>query len=147
MKHSTDRILTTHVGSLPRPNDLRKMWDDRLAGRPSFDKKAFAERVRSASVEMVQKTAAIGARSGSSVQRSSHDYADRPRGAAWCDRLALPATSGPVARRYADRSVNAELALGRGASGREDGVITGRARRKRSGNDDTARRWKPVGAT
>ena len=38
------------------------------------------------------------------------------------DRLALPATSPPVARRRADRSVNAELALGRGATGRYDGV-------------------------
>ena len=28
----------------------------------------------------------------------------------------------PVARRRADRSVNAELALGRGATGRYDGV-------------------------
>lgn len=25
MKRSTDRILTTHVGSLPRPDDLRAM--------------------------------------------------------------------------------------------------------------------------
>ena len=26
MKRSTERILTSHVGSLPRPADLRAMW-------------------------------------------------------------------------------------------------------------------------
>ena len=26
MKRSTDRILTTHVGSLPRPNDLMALY-------------------------------------------------------------------------------------------------------------------------
>src|SRR5438477_5222049 len=60
MKRSTDRIITTQVGSLPRPNDLRKMWDDRLAGRPSFDEKAFAARVRTAVAEMVKKEAETG---------------------------------------------------------------------------------------
>ena len=29
MKHSTDRILTTHTGSLPRPDDLVGMLDGR----------------------------------------------------------------------------------------------------------------------
>ncbi|HEX5140794.1 MAG TPA: methionine synthase [Dehalococcoidia bacterium] len=52
MKRSTDRIITTQVGSLPRPNDLRKLWDDRLAGRP-YDKDAFSSRVKSAVAEMV----------------------------------------------------------------------------------------------
>jgi 5-methyltetrahydropteroyltriglutamate--homocysteine methyltransferase len=28
MKHSTDRILTTHVGSLPRPDDLMELYRD-----------------------------------------------------------------------------------------------------------------------
>ena len=32
MKRSTERIITTQVGSLPRPNDLRKMWDDPARG-------------------------------------------------------------------------------------------------------------------
>ena len=53
MKRSTDRIITTQVGSLPRKIDLRKLWDDRLAGRPSYDQAAFAARVRSAVAEMV----------------------------------------------------------------------------------------------
>jgi 5-methyltetrahydropteroyltriglutamate--homocysteine methyltransferase len=59
MKRSTDRIITTQVGSLPRPNDLRKLWDDRLAGRP-YDQETFTTRVRSAVAEMVQKQAEAG---------------------------------------------------------------------------------------
>jgi 5-methyltetrahydropteroyltriglutamate--homocysteine methyltransferase len=59
MQRSTDRIITTQVGSLPRPNDLRKMWDDRLAGRP-YDHDAFATRVRSAVAEMVAQQADCG---------------------------------------------------------------------------------------
>jgi 5-methyltetrahydropteroyltriglutamate--homocysteine methyltransferase len=34
MQHSTDRIRTTHVGSLPRPHDLLDMLTLRLAGEP-----------------------------------------------------------------------------------------------------------------
>jgi 5-methyltetrahydropteroyltriglutamate--homocysteine methyltransferase len=60
MQRSTERIITTQVGSLPRPNDLRRMWDDRLAGRPSFDEGAFHARVRSAVAEMVQQQADCG---------------------------------------------------------------------------------------
>src|SRR3954469_23209102 len=60
MKRSTDRIITTQVGSLPRPNDLRKLWDDRLAKRPSFDQAAFDARVKSAVAEMVKQQADCG---------------------------------------------------------------------------------------
>ena len=55
MQRSTDRIITTQVGSLPRPNDLRQMWDDRLAKRSSYNEEAFNARVRSAVAEMVQQ--------------------------------------------------------------------------------------------
>jgi 5-methyltetrahydropteroyltriglutamate--homocysteine methyltransferase len=59
MKRSTDRIITTQVGSLPRPNDLRKLWDDRLAGRET-DPAALDTRVRSAVAEMVKKQVDCG---------------------------------------------------------------------------------------
>src|SRR6202007_3061193 len=52
MKRSTDRILTTHAGSLPRPPDLRAMIKARGDGE-HIDEKAFAERVRSAVAECV----------------------------------------------------------------------------------------------
>jgi 5-methyltetrahydropteroyltriglutamate--homocysteine methyltransferase len=60
MKRSTDRILTTHVGSLPRPVNLRAMWDDRLAGRASYDADAFSERVKRAVVDVVHSQVEAG---------------------------------------------------------------------------------------
>lgn len=55
MKRSTDRIITTQVSSLPRPNDLRQLWDDRLAKRPGYTREAFDARVKTAVAEMVQQ--------------------------------------------------------------------------------------------
>jgi 5-methyltetrahydropteroyltriglutamate--homocysteine methyltransferase len=60
MERSEERIITTQVGSLPRPIDLRKMWDDRLANRPGYDPDAFAARVKSAVAEMVRQQAECG---------------------------------------------------------------------------------------
>jgi 5-methyltetrahydropteroyltriglutamate--homocysteine methyltransferase len=59
MKRSSERILTTHVGSLPRPADLLTMIQAKEQGLP-FDKDAFAARVRSAVAEVVEKQAAAG---------------------------------------------------------------------------------------
>ena len=47
MKRSTDRILTTHAGSLPRPDELRAMILKKQQGE-RFDEAAFAARVKSA---------------------------------------------------------------------------------------------------
>lgn len=54
MIYSTDRILTTHAGSLPRPDDLRGMIADKAAGKP-FDAAALAERLPGAVEEVVRK--------------------------------------------------------------------------------------------
>ena len=54
MKHSTERILTTHAGSLARPADLLEMVRAKDAGA-SYDHDAFAARVRSAVAETVQR--------------------------------------------------------------------------------------------
>jgi 5-methyltetrahydropteroyltriglutamate--homocysteine methyltransferase len=59
MKLSTDRILTTHVGSLPRPDDLFEMMLARMDGKP-VDETAFAERVRKAVADIVGKQVAVG---------------------------------------------------------------------------------------
>jgi 5-methyltetrahydropteroyltriglutamate--homocysteine methyltransferase len=58
MRRSTDRILTTHVGSLPRPADLRDMWSKQMTGST---KEALERRLRSAVSEVVlaQVSAAI----------------------------------------------------------------------------------------
>ena len=59
MKRSTDRILTTHVGSLPRPADLLDMMQAKEAGR-GFDEASYGKRLRSAVGEIVQKQAELG---------------------------------------------------------------------------------------
>ena len=53
MKRSTNRILTTHVGSLPRPGDLLEMNDARASGRPG-DQSAWSARVKTAVLEVVR---------------------------------------------------------------------------------------------
>jgi 5-methyltetrahydropteroyltriglutamate--homocysteine methyltransferase len=53
MKHSTERFLTTHTGSLPRPDDLIRTMYAKEEGVP-VDPGALAERVRSAVAEVVQ---------------------------------------------------------------------------------------------
>jgi 5-methyltetrahydropteroyltriglutamate--homocysteine methyltransferase len=59
MKRSTDRILTTHTGSLPRPADLLEMVRARANGQAVEDA-AFAARVRSAVAETVRKQVDAG---------------------------------------------------------------------------------------
>jgi hypothetical protein len=54
MQRSTDRILTTHAGSLARPADLLAMVRVKDAGQP-YDHAAFAARVRTAVAEVVGK--------------------------------------------------------------------------------------------
>ena len=53
MKRSAERILTTHVGSLPRPADLLEMNDAKANGR-AVDPAAWNARVRSAVAEIVR---------------------------------------------------------------------------------------------
>jgi 5-methyltetrahydropteroyltriglutamate--homocysteine methyltransferase len=59
MQRSIERILTTHAGSLPRPDDLRDMLIAKDGGRP-YDQAAFAMRVRSAVAEVVRQQMASG---------------------------------------------------------------------------------------
>ncbi|HUY20056.1 MAG TPA: cobalamin-independent methionine synthase II family protein [Candidatus Binataceae bacterium] len=59
MQRSIDRILTTHGGSLPRPDDLAHMMYDKLDGKP-VDAARLKARVREAVAEMVRKQRAAG---------------------------------------------------------------------------------------
>ncbi len=59
MKRSTNRILTTHVGSLPRPDDLRAMILKKQRGE-AIDEAAFAARVKSAVAEVVKRQSEAG---------------------------------------------------------------------------------------
>lgn len=54
MQRSTERILTTHAGSLPRPDDLWDLLIAKDAGQP-YDQEAFTRRVRRAVAEVVQQ--------------------------------------------------------------------------------------------
>ncbi len=59
MKRSSDRILTTHAGSLPRPSDLLEMIQAKSSGRP-YDQDGYTTRVRTAVREIVRKQAELG---------------------------------------------------------------------------------------
>lgn len=54
MKTSTDRILTTHVGSLARPTDLLDTMKEKEHGRP-YDHALFDRQVRDAVADRVRK--------------------------------------------------------------------------------------------
>jgi 5-methyltetrahydropteroyltriglutamate--homocysteine methyltransferase len=59
MKRSTDRILTTHVGSLIRPQPLQEFLRAKQARKP-FDEKAYEKCVTDAVAEVVRQQAAAG---------------------------------------------------------------------------------------
>jgi len=59
MKRSTERFLTTHTGSLPRPDDLIRMMYAKEEGVP-VDRPALAARVRTAVAEVVKKQSDAG---------------------------------------------------------------------------------------
>ena len=59
MTSNSDRILTTHVGSLPRPDDLIDLLYTREQGEP-YDETVMAERVRTAVADVVARQRAVG---------------------------------------------------------------------------------------
>lgn len=59
MIHSSDRILTTHVGSLPRPHDLLDMMKAKHSGG-AYDSQAYDARVRQAVEDCVRQQAECG---------------------------------------------------------------------------------------
>ncbi len=59
MKHSAERILTTHCGSLPRPRALLDLMKARASGGP-FDERAYDEQTRQAVQDIVRRQADSG---------------------------------------------------------------------------------------
>lgn len=59
MKHSTDRILTTHVGSLIRPLDLQDFLRSKQGGKP-YDEKAFQACLSQSVAAVVKRQAEAG---------------------------------------------------------------------------------------
>ncbi len=83
MKRSTERILTTHTGSLPRPDDLTRTMFAKEEGVP-VDSGALAARIRSAVAEVVRKQVEVGVDVVNDGEYSKPSYAtyvkDRLRG-------------------------------------------------------------------
>jgi 5-methyltetrahydropteroyltriglutamate--homocysteine methyltransferase len=59
MQRSTERILSTHVGSLARPHDLLEMMREKEHDRP-YDPARFAELISEAVADVVRRQAAAG---------------------------------------------------------------------------------------
>src|SRR5213080_2675019 len=59
MRRSTERFLTTHTGSLPRPDDLIRAMFAREEGVP-VDASALGARILTAVAEAVKKQVAAG---------------------------------------------------------------------------------------
>jgi 5-methyltetrahydropteroyltriglutamate--homocysteine methyltransferase len=121
MKRSSERILTTHTGSLPRPDDLTAMLEALDAGTPP-DPAAFDARVRRAVEDVVREQLAAGVDvvndgeqgkvgystyvrhrltgfGGRNVLPARSDWADFPKAAARAERrstVARPTCDGPI---------------------------------------------------
>jgi len=59
MKHSTDRILTTHVGSLIRPDDLQVFIRAKQSGKP-YDEAGYKKCLTDSVAEVVRQQAEAG---------------------------------------------------------------------------------------
>ena len=59
LQQNTNRIRTTHIGSLPRPHDLLDLMKAKLTGQP-YDEKAYQAKLSQAVAECVRKQAACG---------------------------------------------------------------------------------------
>ena len=130
MKRSTDRILTTHTGSLPRPWDLVDMLMAKEAGRLT-DKAAFDQRVGEAVTEVVRKQTEVGIDVLNDGEQSKFSYStyvkDRltgfegeslvPPRADWADypqaharvqgtfaTIMRPSCNGPVTRKQGEEA-------------------------------------------
>ncbi|HTT02726.1 MAG TPA: cobalamin-independent methionine synthase II family protein [Steroidobacteraceae bacterium] len=83
MRHSTERILTTHVGSLPRSPAVTDVLLKRERGEP-YEADAFAQIVREAVIEVVARQRAVGIDVVSDGETAKIGYAtyvkDRLRG-------------------------------------------------------------------
>jgi 5-methyltetrahydropteroyltriglutamate--homocysteine methyltransferase len=71
---STDRFLTTHTGSLPRPADLIRMMYAKEEGVP-VDREALGARIRSAVAEVVERQTRAGVDLVNDGEMSKPSYA------------------------------------------------------------------------
>jgi 5-methyltetrahydropteroyltriglutamate--homocysteine methyltransferase len=94
MIRSTERILTTHAGALPRPADLRALVLARAAGEP-HDQELLARRLREAVAEVVRRQVDCGVDSVNDGELSKTNFTNYVR-----ERLAgFEPRSGSEGRR------------------------------------------------
>ena len=74
MKRSSERFLTTHTGSLPRPEDLIRTMFAKEEGVP-VERAALAERIRAAVAETVARQVAAGVDIVNDGEMSKPSYA------------------------------------------------------------------------
>ncbi|HWC29809.1 MAG TPA: cobalamin-independent methionine synthase II family protein [Dehalococcoidia bacterium] len=77
MKRSTDRIIVSHAGALPRPDDLRDLLVAKESGKP-YDEAGYQRRVREVIADVVQKQLESGidvVNDGEESKRSFSSYA------------------------------------------------------------------------
>ena len=99
MQRSTDRILTTHAGSLARPPDLLEVLRARAADQP-YDHETFARRVRTAVAEVVRKQIDAGVDVVSDGEEGKPGFANYVK-----DRLTgIVAREGMRPRIFSDRA-------------------------------------------
>src|SRR5215218_7526591 len=58
-QQNTDRIQTTHIGSLPRPHDLLDIMKAKYAGQP-YDEKAYAAILSRSVADSIRRQAECG---------------------------------------------------------------------------------------
>src|SRR5262245_47921674 len=150
MKRSTERILTTHTGSLPRPADLTATLEAMAAGHAP-ERPAFEARVRRAVAEVVRRQVNAGVDivsdgeqgkvgystyvrhrlmgfDGTSSVPVRADWADFPEAAARRGRstVSRPACTGPIAwkDRAAVHTDTANLKAALGGAHTQDAFMT-----------------------
>jgi 5-methyltetrahydropteroyltriglutamate--homocysteine methyltransferase len=117
MNRSTDRILTTHVGSLPRPDDLTAMLMARDRGE-ALDAAAFEARVTQGVAEVVKRQRDSGIDVVNDGEWSKPDYStyvkNRLTGFEGRPTVQAGADSFPPSRDMADFPEYAPLRSGGG---------------------------------
>ncbi len=93
MLYSTDRILVTHAGSLPRPADLRAMVVAKSAGE-AYDAAALDRRLGEAVAETVRRQQGCGIDVVNDGELSKYNFTDYVRG-----RIAGYETRASTGRR------------------------------------------------
>jgi 5-methyltetrahydropteroyltriglutamate--homocysteine methyltransferase len=126
MRDSSDRILTTHAGSLARPAGLREMLAARDEHRP-YDTAAFAASVRGAVAEVVRQQVAIGLdviNDGEQSKRNFTSYARERLGG--IEERPLKPGERPLAMIYGrDAAEFPEYFAGRGNLAGREAVCVG----------------------